>query len=130
MAESSAKLKKKQVDPLKRTVFSLALPIFFQSLLGLSLGYIDTIMLSNYNDIAVGAIGNANSILGFLNLAFNLISRTTGVIFSQCLGAKQFEKMNKIYTVAISFNLALSVVISLIVFLFSEPLLIIMQVPT
>ena len=41
MAESSAKLKKKQVDPLKRTVFSLALPIFFQSLLGLSLGYID-----------------------------------------------------------------------------------------
>ena len=37
--------------------------------------------------------------------------------------------MNKIYTVAISFNLALSVVISLIVFLFSEPLLIIMQVP-
>lgn len=38
--------------------------------------------------------------------------------------------MNKIYTVAISFNLALSVVISLIVFLFSEPLLIIMQVPT
>ena len=29
MAESSAKLKKKQVDPLKRTVFSLALPIFF-----------------------------------------------------------------------------------------------------
>ena len=36
--------------------------------------------------------------------------------------------MNKIYTVAISFNLALSVVISLIVFLFSEPLLI-MQVP-
>ena len=46
MAESSAKLKKKQVDPLKRTVFSLALPIFFQSLLGLSLGYIDTIMLS------------------------------------------------------------------------------------
>lgn len=80
MAESSAKLKKKQVDPLKRTVFSLALPIFFQSLLGLSLGYIDTIMLSNYNDIAVGAIGNANSILGFLNLAFNIISSATGVI--------------------------------------------------
>ena len=130
MAESSAKLKEKQVDPLKRTVFSLALPIFFQSLLGLSLGYIDTIMLSNYNDIAVGAIGNANSILGFLNLAFNIISSATGVIVSQYLGAKQFEKMNKIYTVAISFNLALSVVISLIVFLFSEPLLIIMQVPT
>lgn len=130
MADAIAKTKNKTVDPLHRSVFSLALPIFFQSLLGISLGYIDTIMLSNYNDIAVGAIGNANSILGFLTLAFNIISSATGIMVSQYLGAKQFEKMNKIYTVAISFNLVLSVVISLVVFLFSEPLLIIMQVPT
>ncbi|MGN0500151.1 MAG: MATE family efflux transporter [Ruminococcus sp.] len=129
MADSPAKVRKKPVDPLQRTVLSLALPIFFQALLGISLGYIDTIMLSNYSDIAVGAIGNANSILGFLNLAFNIISSATGVMVSQYLGAKQFEKMNRIYTVAIAFNLALSVVISLVVFLFSEPLLIIMQVP-
>lgn len=94
--------------------------IFFQSLLGLSLGYIDTIMLSNYNDIAVGAIGNANSILGFFKPCVQHYIECNGVIVSQYLGAKQFEKMNKIYTVAISFNLALSVVISLIVFLFSR----------
>lgn len=116
-------------EVMKRSVFSLAWPIFFQSLLGISLGYADTVMLSNYSDTAVGAIGNANSILGFLALAFTVISSATGVMVSQYLGAKQKEKMNKIYTVAISFNLVLSVLISLVVFIFSEPLLRVMQVP-
>ena len=118
-----------KTDMMKRSVFSLALPIFFQSLLGISLGYIDTAMLSNYSETAVGAIGNANSILGFLALAFSIISSATGVMVSQYLGAKQTNKMNQIYTVAISFNLILSVVISLVVFFFSKPLLVLMRVP-
>lgn len=114
----------------KKSVFQLAVPIFFQFLLGISLGYVDTIMLSNYSQTAVGAIGNANSVLGFLSLAFTIISTATGIVVSQYLGAKQKEKMNQIYTVAISFNLVLSLVISLIVFLFSKYLLIALQVPT
>lgn len=114
---------------LERSVISLAWPIFFQSLLGVSLGYIDTIMLSNYSDTAVGAIGNANSVLGFLALAFTVISSATGIMVSQYLGAGKKEKMNQIYTVAIFFNLTLSVIISLVVFLFSHPLLTAMQVP-
>lgn len=114
---------------VERSVISLAWPIFFQSLLGVSLGYIDTIMLSNYSDTAVGAIGNANSVLGFLALAFTVISSATGIMVSQYLGAGKKEKMNRIYTVAIFFNLTLSVVISLVVFLFSRPLLMAMQVP-
>ncbi len=129
MEGTDAEIKNNTGGTMNKSVFSLALPIFFQSLLGISLGYIDTIMLSNYNDTAVGAIGNANSILGFLTLAFSIISTATGVMVSQYLGAKQYEKMNKIYTVAIAFNLALSVIISLVVFLFSEPILTIMQVP-
>lgn len=115
---------------INRSVFSLAWPIFLQSLLGISLGYIDTIMLSNYNDTAVGAIGNANSVLGFLALAFTVISSATGIMVSQYLGAGKKDKMNVIYTVSIAFNLALSVIISLIVAFFSTPLLLAMQVPT
>lgn len=117
------------VPIVERSVFSLAWPIFFQSLLGVALGYVDTIMLSNYNDTAVGAIGNANSIIGFLALAFTIISSATGIMVSQYLGAGKKEEMNRIYTVALGFNLALSAVISLVVFLFSNPLLSAMQVP-
>lgn len=127
MSESSLKNNNDRV--VEKSVFSLAWPIFFQSLLGISLGYIDTVMLSNYSDTAVGAIGNANSVLGFLALAFTVISSATGIMVSQYLGAGKKEEMNKIYTVALSFNLVLSVIISLIVFLFSKPLLEAMQVP-
>lgn len=86
-------------------------------------------MLSNYSETAVGAIGNANSILGFLALAFTVISSATGIMVSQYLGANKKEQMNKIYTVALAFNLVLSVIISLLVFFFSGGLLKLMQVP-
>lgn len=116
-------------DVLKKSVLSLAWPIFFQMLLGVALGYIDTIMLSNYSDTAVGAIGNANSVLGFLALAFTVISSATGIMVSQYLGANKKGEINRIYAVALSFNFALSIIISAIVFLFSKQLLSIMQVP-
>lgn len=127
---TSAAKKESTADAvLKKSIFGLAWPIFFQMLLGVALGYVDTIMLSNYSETAVGAIGNSNSVLGFLALAFLVISSATGIIVSQYLGANKKEEMNKIYTVAISFNLALSVVISAVIFLFSTPLLELMQVP-
>lgn len=114
---------------MSKSVFSLALPVFFQMFLGVALGYIDVIMLSNYSETAVGAIGNANTVLGFLALVFTIISSATGIMVSQYLGAGKIEEMNRVYTVALSFNLLLSVVISLIVFFFSTPLLVAMQVP-
>lgn len=114
---------------MQKSLISLAWPIFLQALLGITLGYIDTIMLSNYSETAVGAIGNANSILGFLALAFTVISSATGIMVSQYLGANKKEQMNKIYTVALAFNLVLSVIISLLVFFLSGGLLKLMQVP-
>lgn len=129
MSELTLKTKNNTDNVITKGVFRLALPIFFQSLLGISLGYIDTVMLSNYSDTAVGAIGNANSILGFLALAFTVISSATGIMVSQYLGAGKKDEMNRIYTVALYFNLALSVIISIVIFLFSRPLLIAMQVP-
>lgn len=114
---------------MNMSVFHLAWPIFFQMLLGMALGYIDTVMLSNYSETAVGAIGNANTVIGFLTLAFTVITSATGIMVSQYLGAGKKEEMNRIYTVALAFNLVLSVAISLIVFLFSEPMLRLINVP-
>ena len=123
MSATSSKLKNPNDSVMNQRVIKLAWPIFLQLLLGISLGYVDTIMLSNYNETAVGAIGNANQVLGFLTLAFNIISSATGIIVSQYLGAGKKEKMNMIYTVALSFNFVLSIVISFVVFIFSRNLL-------
>ena len=53
-------------DIMHTSVFRLAWPIFLQALLSMFLGYADTLMLSGFNQTAVGAIGNASQILGFL----------------------------------------------------------------
>ena len=129
MSEAGKVKSSKNVAVIKRSVFSLAWPIFFQSLLGIALGYIDTIMLSNYSETAVGAIGNANTVLGILTLAFTVITSATGIMVSQYLGAGKKDEMNRIYTVALAFNLVLSLLISIIVFLFSAPMLRLINVP-
>lgn len=119
-----------EVDARKISLFKLGWPVFVQCLLSLCLGYIDTLMISNYSSSAVGGLGNANQILTFLTLAFTVISSATGIVVAQYLGAKMREKLSEIYTVSIFFNLALSVGISLLIYFGCDAILTIMQVPT
>lgn len=111
------------------SIFRLALPIFIQMFLSICLGYVDTIMISKYSQLSVGALGNANQIMMFLRLAFSVIASATGIVVAQYLGANQDKKMNQIYTVAIAFNLVLSLAVCLIVFFFSYNLLSFVNVP-
>jgi putative MATE family efflux protein len=122
-------LKNKTDDVVNMSVARLAWPIFVQALLSMCLGYADTLMLSGYTQTAVAAIGNANQILGFLTLAFTVISSASGVVVAQYLGAKQNDKINRIYTVCIAFNLVLSLFISLLVFFGSDALLSLINTP-
>ena len=112
------------------SVIRLAWPIFLQMVLAMSLGYADTAMMSHFSDVAVGAVGNANQVMGFLTLAFTIISSASGVIVAQYLGAKKLDEMDTIYTVSVGFNLSLSVLICLFVTIFSSFLLKVMHVPS
>lgn len=116
-------------DVKKMSLFHLSWPIFIQVLLGMCLGYADTFMISQYSETAVGGLGNANQIMGFLTLAFTIISSAAGVIIAQYLGAKLYDKLSQIYTVSIAFNLIISLIISLIVCLGCDVLLKFMKVP-
>ena len=113
----------------KTSLFHLTWPIFIESLLAMLIGNVDSLMLSNYSETAVGGIGNANQILNFLTLAFSIIASASGVVVAQYLGAKLKDKISEIYTVSIFFNLIISGVISLIIFLFSSLIFKIMKVP-
>ena len=113
----------------KTSLFHLSWPIFVEALLAMLIGNVDSIMLSNYSETAVGGVGNANQILNILTLAFNIIASATGVVVSQYLGAKLKDKLNEIYTVSIFFNLMLSGFISLIIIFFSSSIFKLMNVP-
>ncbi|MBR2751302.1 MAG: MATE family efflux transporter [Clostridiales bacterium] len=105
--------KKKTINIDEKTsLLFLAGPMFIELFLNTMLNNVDTIMLSHYNDYAVGAIGNANTIMFMMNILFNVIATATSVVVAQYLGAKRHDKMNMIYTLAIVVNFVVGLVLS------------------
>ncbi len=98
------------------SMFLLAGPIFMELLLNILLNNVDTVMLSNYSQNAVGAVGNANQMMFMFIILFNVIAGATGVVVAQYLGAKRTENMNQIYSLAVIFNLVLGVLISILIY--------------
>ncbi|MCR5590649.1 MAG: MATE family efflux transporter [Lachnospiraceae bacterium] len=90
----------------------LAGPMFLELFLNTMLNNADTLMLSHYDEYAVGAVGNANTIMFMMNILFNVIATATSVVVAQYLGAKLFEKMNMVYTLAVAVNLVIGIALS------------------
>ena len=96
----------------KTPLLMLAGPMFLELLLNTMLNNVDTLMLSHYDEYAVGAVGNANTIMFMMNILFNVIATATSVVVAQYLGAGQFDKMNMIYTLAVAVNLVIGIMLS------------------
>ncbi len=106
----------------KTPLLMLAGPMFLELFLNTMLNNVDTLMLSHYDKFAVGAVGNANTIMFMMNILFNVIATATSVVVAQYLGAKLFDKMNMIYTLAVAVNLVIGIVLSG-VFCLANPLI-------
>ena len=72
----------------KTPLLILAGPMFLELFLNTMLNNVDTLMLSHYDEYAVGAVGNANTIMFMMNILFNVIATATSVVVAQYLGAK------------------------------------------
>src|SRR5574344_1212464 len=116
-------------DVKNMSLLKLGWPIFIQALLSMCLGYVDTLMIGKYSDTAVGSIGNANQIIGFLTLAFSIIASATGVIVAQYLGAKLRDALSQISTVSLAFNLVISGIVSIIILFGNHFILNLLNVP-
>ncbi|MBQ0000915.1 MAG: MATE family efflux transporter [Clostridiales bacterium] len=88
----------------------LAGPMFGELLLNILVNNVDTLMLSHYSETGVGAVGNANQVMFFLILMFNIIANSTSIVVAQYLGAKQYKKMNMIYSLAVIVNLVSGII--------------------
>lgn len=96
----------------KTPLLVIAGPMFMELFLNILLNNIDTLMLSHYSEYAVGAVGNSNQVMFMGIILFNIIATATSVIVAQYLGAKQYSKMNMIYTLSIVVNLVFGLIIS------------------
>jgi Na+-driven multidrug efflux pump len=75
-----------------RSLFSLTWPIFIETLLYMVMGNADTLMLSQYSDHAVAAVGVANQIIALTIVLFNFVALATAVLVAQYLGARREQE--------------------------------------
>ena len=113
----------------KTPLMVLAAPMFGELMLNILVNNMDTLMLSHYSETGVGAVGNSNQIMFFLILMFNIIATATSVVVAQYLGAKQYEKMNTIYSLAFIVNFVAGIVLSGIFVACKGPIMELINVP-
>lgn len=108
---------------LRGKLFKLTGPIFLETLLMLTLGVVDTLMLSHHSDNAVAAVGVVNQLLNMVFLLFNITTVGTAVMCSLYFGAKDEKSFIQVIGTSLLFNAGVGCLISLCLFLFGEQML-------
>lgn len=107
----------------KLTLFALTWPIFIEMLLHMIMGNADTLMLSQYSDNAVAAVGFANQILFLIIVMFGFVATGTSILVAQNLGAKDGRSAREVIVVSLSVNIAFSLLLSLVLYFGAETFL-------
>ena len=113
----------------KASLFMLTWPIFIELVLQILVNNVDQIMISKVSENAVAAIGNVNQIMNVLVITFSVVTMAATILVSQYLGSKRFNKISEIYSVAVFSNLAFSIIISILLFLFSDGIFALIKLP-
>ncbi|MGM0874563.1 MAG: MATE family efflux transporter [Bacillota bacterium] len=113
----------------KMTLFALTWPIFIEVMLHMLMGNADTLMLSQYSDNSVAAVGVSNQILFLLIVMFGFIATGTTILVAQYLGANNYKDAKEISSVSLSANLLISIIISVAIVIASEDILQLMNLP-
>lgn len=107
----------------KNSLYKLTWPIFIEILLYMLMGNADTLMLSQYSDDAVAAVGVSNQIISVTVVMFGFIATGSAILIAQYLGANNIKDAKEVSIVAIYVNLLFGLLISLILFVFSDSIL-------
>ncbi|WP_374065925.1 MATE family efflux transporter [Paraliobacillus sp. JSM ZJ581] len=113
----------------KMTLFALTWPIFIEILLHMLMGNADTLMLSQYSDNAVAAVGVSNQILSVVVVMFGFVAAGASILVAQNLGANRPLIAGRIAVTSISLNLLFSLLLSIFLVFFSTSLLRLMDLP-
>jgi putative MATE family efflux protein len=117
-------------DVKKLSLFAITWPIFIEILLHMLMGNADTLMLSQYSDDSVAAVGVANQILFVVIVMFGFIATGTAVLVAQHLGANEQQEAEEVSRVSIVANLLFGLILSAFLLWFGESLLRLMKLPS
>lgn len=94
----------------KITLFSLALPLFFENIFVLMYGTVNTYLLSGYSDIAVSATSVSNELISVVSVLINMVVSGTVIVSSFAIGSNNTERAGSICFTGISIVLFISLV--------------------
>lgn len=97
---------------MEKNLYKLTWPIFVELLFFILMGSLDTLMLSQYSDRAVAAVGITNQMIGLFGIFLNIVATGTTVVVSQYLGARKDQEAKA----AIKTGFILNTVIGVIAF--------------
>lgn len=89
----------------KRSFKSLFWPTFIELLFFMLMGTVDTLMLSNYSDYAVGSVGNSNTLILMFAVLLLVVANGVAVLVSQYLGAKKSDVAHRVIGSGLIINL-------------------------
>ncbi|WP_227395785.1 MATE family efflux transporter [Jeotgalibacillus aurantiacus] len=113
----------------KMTLFALTWPIFIEISLHMLMGNADTLMLSQYSDDSVAAVGVANQILSLIIVMFGFVATGTSILVAQYLGAKKDRSAAEIVVISIVANLIFGLALSLAIVILDQQLLRLLDIP-
>ncbi|WEZ72962.1 MATE family efflux transporter [Bacillus altitudinis] len=105
------------------SLFALTWPIFIEISLYMLMGSADTLMLSQYSDNSVAAVGVSNQLLNLLIVMFSFITTGTTIVIAQLLGGGRKQEATQVAYVSLGTNFLISFVISLLMFVLAVPIL-------
>ncbi|TDL35343.1 MATE family efflux transporter [Jeotgalibacillus sp. S-D1] len=116
--------------PAKLTLFALTWPIFIEISLHMLMGNADTLMLSQYSDNSVAAVGVSNQILFLIIVMFGFVATGTSILVAQFLGAGLERKAAEISVISLAANLVFGILLSVAIFILDEQILALMDIPS
>ncbi|MDR0271632.1 MATE family efflux transporter [Paenibacillus sp.] len=96
------------------SLVSLTWPIFLELFLFMLMGSVDTFMISSVSDDAVSGVGAANQIISIAILLLEVIGSGAAIVVAQYLGSKKRLEAAKVTGNALTLNLAVGLILSVI----------------
>jgi putative MATE family efflux protein len=124
-----AEARVKAAPAARATLLALAWPIFVEQGLRVAIGTVDTLMVSHVGDDAVAGLSVANQVVTLFLICFAFIGIGSSVVITHHLGARDRQGADQIAATALATNFWIGLAASVVVMLFSTPMLHWMQVP-
>lgn len=104
----------KQSEAGRLSLVRLTWPIFLELFLFMLMGSVDTFMISSVSDDAVSGVGAANQIISIAILLLEVIGSGAAIVVAQYLGSKKRLEAAQVTGNALTLNLAVGLILSII----------------